>query len=172
MKTRCIVMLLATFAIYSQSALGQEKKRPDREKIQTMQTNQIVRSLALDDATAAKFTPVYQQYLKDLRGCRTVTPNSPKVKDTKGQTASNPTDAQVEKSIKDHFAQSRKILDVREKYYNEFRKILSPKQIMKIYQLEKGNAHKYQKEWKKRQDHQSGSDKRKDGAHPNSKKQK
>lgn len=55
----------------------------------------------------------------------------------------------MEKAIKDRFAQSRKILDIREKYYNEFRKILSPKQIMKIYQLEKGNARKFQNEWKK-----------------------
>ena len=48
------------------------------------------------------------------------------------------------------------ILDIREKYYNEFRKILSPKQIMKIYQLEKGNARKFQNEWKKRQGQKPG----------------
>ena len=35
-----------------------------------MQTNQIVKTLMLDDATAAKFTPVYEKYLKELRECR------------------------------------------------------------------------------------------------------
>ena len=83
----------------------------------------------------------------------------PKVKDaatTQPAPKAIPTDAEVEKAIKDRFAQSRKLLDIREKYYNEFRKILSPKQIMKIYQLEKGNAHKFQKEWKKRQGQKQG----------------
>lgn len=47
------------------------------------------------------------------------------------------TDAEIEKQIKDQFAQSRKILDIREKYYNEFRKILSPKQIAKFIRQKK-----------------------------------
>ena len=55
------------------------------------------------------------------------------------------TDAEVERQIKGRFAQSRKILDVREKYYDEFRKILSPKQIMKIYRTEQNNADKLKK---------------------------
>ena len=62
-----------------------------------------------------------------------------------------------EKSILDSFEQYNKIADMlSEKYYNEFRKILSPKQIMKIYQLEKGNARKFQNEWKKRQGQKPG----------------
>ena len=64
MKTKIIFMLVAIFAMYSQSAFSQERKRPDREKIQAMQCNQVVKALLLDDATAAKFTPVYMQYLK------------------------------------------------------------------------------------------------------------
>lgn len=156
-------MLLAAFAVYSQSAFAQEKKRPDKEKIQAMQCNQMVKALMLDDATAAKFTPVYMQYLKELSDSRISSPRRPKVKGAtvtqetqKTEPKPIPTDAEVEKAIKDRFAQSRKILDIREKYYNEFRKILSPKQIMKIYQLEKGNAHKLQNEWKKRQGQKQG----------------
>ena len=38
----------------------------------SMQTKQIVNTLMLDDATAAKFTPVYEKYLKELRECRDV----------------------------------------------------------------------------------------------------
>ena len=60
------------------------------------------------------------------------------------------TDAEVEQQIKGRFVQSRRILDVREKYYNEFRKILSPKQIMKIYQTEQNNADKLKKEFDRR----------------------
>ena len=56
----------------------------------------------------------------------------------------------MEQQIKGRFAQSRKILDVREKYYDEFRKILSPKQIMKIYRTEQNNANKLKKEFDRR----------------------
>ena len=163
MKTKIIFMLVAIFAMYSQSAFSQERKRPDREKIQAMQCNQVVKALLLDDATAAKFTPVYMQYLKELSESRISNSRKLKAKETatpekvqKTEPKSIPTDAEVEKAIKDRFAQSRKILDIREKYYNEFRKILSPKQIMKIYQLEKGNARKFQNEWKKRQGQKPG----------------
>ena len=68
--------------------------------------------------------------------------------------------AEIEKQIKDQFAQSRKILVVREKYYNEFRKILSPKQIMKIYQTEKSNANKFRKEFDRRKGQKHGQGKR------------
>ena len=47
------------------------------------------------------------------------------------------TDEQVEKRILDNFAQSRAILDVREHYYKEFRKILTPTQVNQIFEDEK-----------------------------------
>lgn len=47
------------------------------------------------------------------------------------------TDEQIATMLRNQFAQSRKMLDIREKYYNEFSKILSQKQIMKIYQQER-----------------------------------
>ncbi len=84
--------------------------------------------------------PVYEGYLKALRECRMMNRherNRGNNAEAKQTAKPVPTDAEIEKQIKDQFAQSRKILDVREKYYNEFRKILSPKQIMKIYQTEK-----------------------------------
>ncbi len=49
----------------------EKKQRPTQEQMMQMQTNQIVKTLMLDDATAAKFTPVYEKYLKEqLRECR------------------------------------------------------------------------------------------------------
>ena len=52
--------------------------------------------------------------------------------------------------------QSRKMLDIREKYYNEFSKILSQKQILKIYQQEKMNANKFRKEFDRRKGQKPG----------------
>ena len=85
---------------------------------------------------------------------------NPKTKDKQGEeltlhpriklNGSTTTD-ELRRHIQTRFAQSRKILDVREKYYNEFRKFLSPKQIQKMYNMEKHNGDKFRKEMRKRQ---------------------
>ena len=81
------------------------------------------------------------------------------------------TDAEIAKMLKDQFAQSRKMLDIREKYYNEFSKILSQKQIMKIYQQEKSNMNKFRKEFDRRkgqkpgQGHKPGQDRQRQRQH-------
>ena len=139
MKAKFIYVFLTCLMIGSQLGLSAQtsvnkdkKKRHTPEQVMEHQTNQMVKMLMLDDATTAKFIPVYQNYLKE-----------PEPKPLL-------TDAEVEQQIKGRFAQSRRILDVREKYYNEFRKILSPKQIMKIYQTEQNNADKLKKEFDRR----------------------
>ena len=126
-----------------------------------MQTKQIVNTLMLDDATAAKFTPVYEKYLKELRECRMMT-HKARTEKTKGQGTDakkerpSMTDDEIATMLRNQFTQSRKMLDVREKYYNEFSKILSQKQILKIYQQEKMNANKFKKEFDRRKGQKPG----------------
>jgi len=60
------------------------------------------------------------------------------------------TDADIDEMIQNQFSQSHKMLDIREKYYAKFHKILSPKQILKIYQSEKQDQKKMLKEMFKR----------------------
>ena len=112
--------------------------------------------IVLNTRLSARFVPVYQNYLKELRECRMMNRRHPSSGQGTEQKGMKPqpkpvlTDAEVERQIKGRFAQSRKILDVREKYYDEFRKILSPKQIMKIYRTEQNNADKLKKEFDRR----------------------
>ena len=175
MKTKFIYVLMATLLIGSQTISAQNKdnrdnkQRPTPEQMAKRQTNQMVKTLMLDDATAAKFTPVYENYLKELRECRMMNRRD-RMKNNNAETKQTPkpvlTDKEIEKQIKDQFAQSRKILDIREKYYNEFSKILSPKQIMKIYQTEKRNANKFRKEFDRRKGHKAGDGRRHGAGRP------
>lgn len=172
MKTKFIYVLLAALLMGSQMTLSaqnkenkQRKQRPNPEQLVKMQTDRMVKALMLDDATSAKFTPVYEKYLNELRECRMMN-HKPRVKrDVPQGTEANDaaeaqkpqmTDAEIAKQIKDQFAQSRKMLDIREKYYNDFSKILSQKQIMKIYQMERNNAEKFKKEFDRRKGHKPG----------------
>ncbi len=144
----CAMLSMPIMAQNNQQSGERQQRRPgegmqmNREKMKEMQVNQVVNALMLGDAMAAKFKPVYENYLKELGEARTF--GMKKVKDQPL------TDAQIEEGIKNRFAQSRKMLDVREKYYNEFKKYLTPKQILKVYQLEKNNGQRIQKEFRKR----------------------
>lgn len=179
MKTRkifmvCIALLMGSqVALFAQEAKKPERKRPTQEQIQQMQCNQIIKALTLDDATAAKFTPVYTKYMEEMRAVRRMGQPEKADKKVEGNKAGEnknvanrpapkpmPTDAEVEASIKARFAQSRKMLDIREKYYNEFRKFLSPKQIQKMYNMEKNNGEKFRKEMNKRQGMRAHASKR------------
>lgn len=160
MRTRFFYVILSVMLMSSQALLmaqnsdGQTKRqRPSQEEVIQMQTNHMIKALMLDDATAAKFSPVYEKYLKELRECRMMN-HKPRVKKDAGQTRdakeSVMTDAEIEQAIKDQFTQSRKMLDIRESYYNEFRKILAPKQIWRIYQMERIYVDKFKKEFDRR----------------------
>lgn len=159
MKTRKFFMVLVALFMGSQVALfAQETKKPERqrptaEQMQQMQCNQIIKSLALDDAAAAKFTPVYKKYMEEMRATRNVKRHKPAAGTAVDKQTPKPvpTDAEVEAAIKGRFAQARKILDIREKYYDEFRKFLSPQQIQKMYNMEKRNGDKFRNEMNKRQ---------------------
>ena len=187
MKTKFIYVVLMALFLGSQMTLSaqnkenkERKQHPTPEQMMQMQTNQMVRALMLDDATAAKFTPIYEKYLKELRECRMMNLKPRARKDAAQGTEANTaketpkpvmTDAEIAKMLKDQFAQSRKMLDIREKYYNEFSKILSQKQIMKIYQQEKSNMNKFRKEFDRRkgqkpgQGHKPGQDRQRQRQH-------
>ena len=185
MKTKFIYVVLMALFLGSQMTLSaqnkenkERKQHPTPEQMMQMQTNQMVRALMLDDATAAKFTPIYEKYLKELRECRMMNfkPRKDAAQGTEANTAKETpkpvmTDAEIAKMLKDQFAQSRKMLDIREKYYNEFSKILSQKQIMKIYQQEKSNMNKFRKEFDRRkgqkpgQGHKPGQDRQRQRQH-------
>ena len=170
MKTKFIYVIMAVLLMGSQMTLSaqntdnkQKKQRPTPEQMVQMQTKQIVNTLMLDDATAAKFTPVYEKYLKELRECRMMT-HKARTEKTKAQGTDvnakkerpSMTDDEIATMLRNQFTQSRKMLDIREKYYNEFSKILSQKQILKIYQQEKMNANKFRKEFDRRKGQKPG----------------
>ena len=171
MKTKFMYVLLAALMVGSLTTISAQnkdnkdkKQRPTQEQMIQMQTERMVKSLMLDDATAAKFTPVYEKYLKEVRDCRMMNhkprmkKDAPQGTDANSATPQKPTmtDADIAQQIKGQFAQSRKMLDIREKFYNDFSKILSQKQIMKIYQMERNYADKFKKEFDRRKGHKPG----------------
>ncbi len=150
MKRR-IVMLLSVVVLLTGSLSAQNEKdaksRPaKRPDFAEMQLKQVLDALMLDDKTAAEFTPVYKDYQKEMKDCRL-----PRMK----KRGTEMTDDEIAKEIESEFAQGRKVIDVKEKYYKKFKKILTMKQIRKIYSLERSNMRRLGWEMNRRQGHKA-----------------
>lgn len=172
MKTKYFFMmmvgvLMGTQVMNAQDASGNEqgkrgRKRMTMEQMVDMQASKIANNLGLDDKTTAKFTDVYKKYMTELNDVRKEFPMhgykgmKPKAeKNQDGQMKAQvvmPTDDEVDKMMRDRFKQSRKMLDIREKYYDEFRKFLTPKQVQKVYDQGMMNHGKFHKEMNRRAD--------------------
>ena len=159
MKTKNFFMLLVACFMGMQVMNAQhhdKSKHPGRkrmtiEQMTDMQAKRIIGELGLDDKTAAKFTDVYRKYMKEMDDLRKKNlPQKPQVKPRDGKMPPMPTDAEVDKMMRNRFKQSREMLDIREKYYDEFRKFLSPKQVQKVYDQGHMNRGKFHKEMNRR----------------------
>ena len=156
MKTKYLVMMVVAVLMGTQVMNAQDKseqgkrhgrKRMTMEQMVNMQANKIIGDLGLDDKTSAKFMDVYKKYMTEMNDLRKeYMPKRPEP----GKAPSMPTDAEVDKMMRDKFTLGRKMLDVREKYYDEFRKFLSPKQVQKIYDQGQMNHGKFHKEMNRR----------------------
>ena len=136
-----IMMVAFSTAVSAQENNGQKqnkKQHRSREQMAEMQAKTIARQLALDDATSQKFIETFSAYQKEVWTLR------PQGKQH-GKKKSEMTDAEVEKSIKDQFDHSQKILTLRQEYYKKYSKFLTPKQIQRVYELEKQSMNRLSK---------------------------
>ena len=137
MKTRLMTLVvmmavsISSFSVMAQNAQDAPaqrcaKQKPTPEQMMDRHVKMMEKKLVMDDATAAKFTPLYKEYLQAMKDCR------PAVnKDTK---KSEMTDAEIEKAIQDRFDARQKALDVQKKYFKKFKEVLNAKQLQKVFQ--------------------------------------
>lgn len=158
MKTKSFWMLMVACFMGTQVMNAQgnepqkkERKRPSIEQISEMQARRIADDLGLDDKATAKFTEMYGKYMKEMDDLRKKNmPKKPEMKNGEPQMPKQFTDAEVDKMMRDRFAEARKMLDIREKYYDEFRKFLTPKQVQKVYDQGMANHGRFHKEMNRR----------------------
>ena len=97
-----------------------------REQLAEVQARHIARQLAFDDKTTAKFVDTYTRCQKEIW---TLAP--------KKQRQRGATETEAGETIQNRFDRSQKLLDIRKKYYDEYSKFLTQKQIERVYELEK-----------------------------------
>lgn len=121
-----IMMAVCSTAVQAQTEQS-KKQRLSREELAEKQARHIAHELALDDATTAKYVETYKACQQEVWALE------PRVK----RQQANATEADAEQANKARFEQSEKILKIREKYYKEYSKFLTQKQIERAYELER-----------------------------------
>lgn len=111
------------------------KQRLSAEQMVQMQSTRLANELMLDDANAAKFKDIYQSYQKDIQAVRQKFHPKKQEQSERPQTKERKemTDQEVEERILNQMKEQKEMLNVKENYYAKFRKVLSPKQIQKVY---------------------------------------
>lgn len=107
------------------------QERPSKEQFAQMRMERMCEELSLDDKTSALFKEVYAQFLADQNAIMT------EYRMDRKKEGERMTDQEVDADIRRDFERSRKLLDLRENYYEKFLKILTPRQIRKMYAAEK-----------------------------------
>lgn len=124
-----ILLLTVTMATSCVSTYAQkgDRQRMTREQLAETQAKYIAKEMAMDDMTAKQFIETFCLFQEEIWAL------GPRPK----REASTLTDAETEQALKDRFAHSQKILNLRQKYYEEYSKFLTQKQIKRVYELER-----------------------------------
>lgn len=131
MKTKriLVVAILAT-VLSSMQVMAQNKKQDNVNREAKMnelldkRCQRIESQLSLDDKTAAKFTPLYKEYMQSIRNCHPTNRDN-----RKGELS----DSERIKRMDDGFKTRQMMLDTQKKYYNEFKKILNARQLEMLF---------------------------------------
>lgn len=125
------IMMIAScataFAQQNASQRPSQKQRISREQLAEVQAKHIASELAFSDAVTEKFVKTYCNYQKEIWAL------GPRQRPNK----QGMTEQENEERIKQRFAMSEKILDIRQKYYKEYSKFLTQAQIEKVYDQER-----------------------------------
>ncbi len=147
MKT-IISALLFVFTLFaSLNAESQNQNRFPllRERIVQAKLREIKLSLKLDQVKFEEFRPIYLKYEREISGV-----NFRNLARLTKVDADSLSTEDADQLIVNQLDAARKLISIREKYYKEFRSVLAPQQIIKLYQTEAELRKKVMQEMKRR----------------------
>lgn len=121
-----LLLMLLTLPGLAQKPDAQRQKR--RQQMAETQARHIARQVPLNDKKTARFIPVYCRKQQEIWAL------APQRRRQKQQGNGND---EAQADIEARFSRSEKVLAIRKKYYKEYRRFLTPKEIERVYELEK-----------------------------------
>ena len=120
-----IMMIASCTTVFAQP--NTQKQRMSREQLAEVQAKHIAGELAFSDAVTEKFVKTFCDCQKEIWAL------GPRPRPGKQGMS----EQENEERIKQRFAMSEKILNIRQKYYKEYSKFLTQTQIEKVYEQER-----------------------------------
>jgi len=147
---RTIKLLLTAFCLFLLFLPSiQAQNRPlggqFRQRIMEAKLREIGRMLNLDQGTILQLRPVYIAYENELMSV-----NFRELGGLNQVNADSLSSEEADKLVMAQIANARKLLEIREKYYNRFKTVLTPQQVIKLYQTEAAIRRKVMMELRKR----------------------
>jgi Spy/CpxP family protein refolding chaperone len=147
MRTIYKAFVLLMLTMLSLGAQSQNAKRLPilRERILQAKLVEIRRSLNLDQATMQRLRPIYIEYEKEISGVNTN--NQRRLMSANSDTL---TPQEAERLVMVQLENAKRLIDIREKYYHKFKTVLTPQQIVRLYQTEAQIRQKVTQELRRR----------------------
>lgn len=139
-RTLLIVIMMVASNVVAIAQQPNRQQQVSREQLAEIEAKHIAHELAFSDAVSGKFVATYCNYKKDIWAL------GPRLRPNRRGRAS---EQDNEERIKQRFAMSEKILNIRQKYYKEYSKFLSQTQIEKVYEQERMLMKRHAKRGKK-----------------------
>lgn len=139
-RTLLIVIMMVASNVVAIAQQPNRQQQVSREQLAEIEAKHIAHELAFSDAVSGKFVATYCNYKKDIWAL------GPRLRPNRRGRAS---EQDNEERIKQRFARSEKILNIRQKYYKEYSKFLTQTQIEKVYEQERMLIKRHAKRGKK-----------------------
>lgn len=139
-RTLLIVIMMVASNVVAIVQQPNRQQQISREQLAEIEAKHIAHELAFSDAVSGKFVATYCNYKKDIWAL------GPRLRPNRRGRAS---EQDNEERIKQRFAMSEKILNIRQKYYKEYSKFLTQIQIEKVYEQERMLMKRHAKRGKK-----------------------
>ena len=147
MKTLKLLLITLILSGYVTGTGAQVRGRMPllRERILRVKLAELQKALQLDQSAFDRFKPVYSAYDQEMRKINFRGMGGVMHADPDSLTAD-----EAENMVMLQLENARKILTIREKYYNEFKTVLTPQQIVRLYQVESEIRRKVMREFRRR----------------------
>ncbi|MFI3333596.1 MAG: hypothetical protein SNI51_01745 [Rikenellaceae bacterium] len=127
MKKIIFVLLLALTSL-SLQAQPQRRGGEGKGNPQEFQIALMIKQLNLDEQQGDQFKELYTQYSTEMSKLR-VRPQR--------KANERPTEEQIEEQILNSFSKAEQSNDLKREYYSLFKEILTPHQILRMYNIER-----------------------------------
>lgn len=137
-----MILVLAVSALTIGGSYAQEQRSEKMEKRNQKRMKKLISKLDLTESEKGAFLPIFEQYIREKKTLRDQ--HRPK-KERGGKKLDELSDSEVRTILEKSFDHRRAELDLQERYYEKFQRVLPIRKVAKIFHMERKMRAKHRK---------------------------